>query len=69
MINISKECEHDFVLRLAQKSAINKNKIFTSEEIHVLINQLFSCKEHKFTPKGEKIWEIIKLEDLERVLR
>jgi DNA mismatch repair protein MutL len=69
ILNISKECEHDFVLRLAQKSAINKNKIFTNEEMQVLINRLFSCKEHDYTPNGEKIWKILKSDDIERILR
>lgn len=64
--NLSNE---KLALRLAQNSSINTSKSFTNEEMQNLIDQLFSCEEQNYTPNGEKIWAILKIEQIFELLK
>ena len=56
-------------LKLAQNSSMTTFKILSNEEMQNLIDQLFSCEEQNYTPNGEKIWTILKVEHIFELLK
>lgn len=56
-------------LKLAQNSSMTTFKILSNEEMQNLIDQLFSCEEQNYTPNGEKIWTILKVENIFELLK
>ena len=63
------DIEHDFDLYVKIFTRdINHNYSLTQTEIDSLINQLFACNESKFSPNGESIFKILKLEELNDLL-
>ena len=53
-------------LTLAESSALKSGQRMTSEEMNNLIDRLFACANHNFTPDGKKIMTIITQEELEK---
>ena len=56
-------------LKLAQNSSMTTFKILSNEEMQNLIDQLFSCEEQNYTPNGERIWTILKVEHIFGLLK
>lgn len=56
-------------LKLAQNSSMTTFKILSNEEMQNLIDQLFSCEEQNYTPNGERIWTILKVEHIFELLK
>lgn len=54
---------------LAKHAAIQPGKILTILEINGLVDQLFACSNPTHTPEGKKIWTIISLEELVKLLK
>ena len=56
-------------LSLAQSSSLKSGQRLTSEEMSDLIDRLFACANHNFTPDGKKIMTIWTQEDIESTFR
>jgi DNA mismatch repair protein MutL len=54
---------------LAKHAAIQPGKRLTLLEIDSLVDQLFACNNPNHTPDGKKIWTIITLEELAKLLK
>jgi len=52
---------------LAKKASLSFAKPLASEEMHHIINSLFSCRMPNFTNDGRKIIEIIKFDEIEKM--
>ena len=61
------EQDFDQYIKIFTRS-INHNYFLTQTEIDSLINQLFACEESKFSPNGESIFKVLKMEDLNNLL-
>jgi DNA mismatch repair protein MutL len=57
------ELAHEFVLSIS-KSAANQQLFWNKESANQLINTLFSCPEHTYSPTGKLILKIIKNDEL-----
>jgi DNA mismatch repair protein MutL len=57
------ELAHEFVLSIS-KSAANQQLLWNKESANQLINTLFSCPEHSYSPTGKLILKIIKNDEL-----
>lgn len=53
-------------LSLAESSSIKVGQRLTNEEMDNLINRLFACVNHNFTPDGKKIMTIFTQDELEK---
>jgi DNA mismatch repair protein MutL len=67
--NISTEMLESIALSLAQASALKAGQRLSSEEMTDLIERLFACPNHSFTPDGKKIMTIFTYEELEKRLQ
>ena len=54
---------------LAKHASIQKGKKLTSIEIDSLVDQLFACQNPTHAPDGRKIWNILTMEDLHKLLK
>jgi DNA mismatch repair protein MutL len=54
---------------LAIASAINYGTPLTTEEMQVLVDQLFACEEPNYSPSGKKTMTIINMEEFEKKLK
>lgn len=54
---------------LSKASAIPYGKALSLEEMHELIDKLFSCANHNFSPDGKPVIFIIQMEELEKRLK
>lgn len=54
---------------LARKGAIKSGQTLTSDEMVELVNNLFSCENHQYTPDGKKIIVMLNNDDIERFFR
>ncbi len=52
---------------LAKKSAIETGRILTNEEMSKLIEELFICKNHTYTPDGKTIISLIGVNEITRL--
>ncbi len=52
---------------LAKKSAIETGKTLTNEEMSKLIEELFSCQNHTYTPDGKTIISLIGMNEITRL--
>jgi len=53
-------------LSLAEASALKTGQRLTNEEMSDLIDRLFACSNHNFTPDGKKIMTILTHEEIEK---
>jgi DNA mismatch repair protein MutL len=53
-------------LSLAEASALKSGQRLSSEEMSDLIDRLFACDNHNFSPNGKKIMTIFTLDELEK---
>jgi DNA mismatch repair protein MutL len=53
-------------LTLAESSALKSGQKLTNEEMNDMIDRLFACANHNFTPDGKKIMTIFTLDELEK---
>jgi len=56
---------HTLVLAIAKSAAMKKMNLNTNESIQALINQLFQCENHTYSPRKKKIIETITLDDIQ----
>lgn len=56
-------------LSLAQNASIKPNQRLTIEEMSDLIDRLFACENHNFTPDGKKIMTIWNNEDIDSAFK
>jgi len=56
-------------LSLAEASSLKAGQRLTSEEMSDLIDRLFACSNHTFTPDGKKIMTIFTQDELEKRLK
>lgn len=59
---------HSLVHSIAKAASMRKIDLNTSEAVNNLIEQLFQCEEHMFTPGKKKIIETISIEDLNKIM-
>jgi hypothetical protein len=62
------EIAHAILLSIAKSSAQTKAMLKTNEEAIALTEQLFTCREHAFSPSGKKIIETILINELDAKL-
>ncbi|MBI1838523.1 MAG: DNA mismatch repair endonuclease MutL [Flavobacteriia bacterium] len=55
---------HVLIQTIAASSSKKKNLITNKESIEALIDQLFNCSEHAFSPNGKKIMQTITLDEI-----
>jgi DNA mismatch repair protein MutL len=55
-------------LSLANSSSIKSGQRLSSEEMSDIIDRLFACSNHNFTPDGKKIMTIFTQDELEKRL-
>lgn len=55
---------HVLIQSIAYASSQRKGIISNKESIETIIDQLFNCAEHSFTPNGKKIMQTIQLEEI-----
>ncbi len=67
--NIKSEMMDSVALSLAEMSAIPTGKILQPEEMVELINNLFACSDHHFTPDNKPIIAIISNEELDKLFK
>lgn len=65
--NAKNEISENVALSLAEISAISSGKSLQTEEMIELINSLFACPNHHFTPDNKPIITIITNEDLDKL--
>ena len=58
------ELAHTLISTIAKAASKNKKSSISEEEIDYLINQLFSLKDHQYTPTGKTILQTLSLEEL-----
>ncbi|MEJ6777225.1 MAG: DNA mismatch repair endonuclease MutL [Crocinitomicaceae bacterium] len=56
---------HTLVLAIAKSAAMKKINMNTNESIQALINQLFQCENHTYSPRNKKIIETITLDEIQ----
>ena len=57
-----KEIAHELIASIARSAAMKKLRLQSNEEISQLIEQLFQCENHLFTPRNKKIIETLPIE-------
>ncbi len=62
------ELVHELILSIAQAATKQKPQTLSENEMDYLIEQLFQCKQHQYSPSGKKIMNTITLEDLKNYL-
>lgn len=60
------DLHESIALSLAQASSIKNGQRLTSEEMADIINKIFACPNHNYTPDGKKIMTIFTQEELEK---
>lgn len=63
---ISADLHETIALTLAEASSLKTGQRLTNEEMSDLIDRLFACGNHNFTPDGKKIMTIFTGEELEK---
>jgi len=64
--NTSQLLHESIALSLAESSSIKGGQHLTNEEMSDLIDRLFACANHNFTPDGKKIMSIFTQDELEK---
>ena len=64
--HISTNLHETLALSLAESSSLKSGQRLTSEEMTDLIDRLFACANHNFTPDGKKIMTIFTQEEMEK---
>lgn len=67
--NVKDEIHKIIALSIAESGAIKQNQKLSNEEMHHLVNQLFSTPLPNHTPHGKTIIHIIKNEDITKLFR
>jgi DNA mismatch repair protein MutL len=67
--NIKAEMLENVALSLAKMSAISSGKPLLQDEMIGLINELFACSDHYFTPDNKPIIVIIAHEEVDRLFK
>ena len=65
---ISTNLNETIALTLAESASLKNGQRLTNEEMSDLIDRLFACANHNFTPDGKKIMTIFTQEELEKRL-
>lgn len=66
--NALDEVHQTLALSLARYAAIPTGQVLSNEEMENLINNLFSCKNVKYTPDGKSILHILQQAEIEQLL-
>ncbi len=56
-------------LSMAKSLSIKAGKALKQDEMNILINQLFACKQSEISPEGKKILEIVPIEELHKFFK
>lgn len=64
--DISDSVHNTVALTLAQSAALKYGQRLTSDEMTDIIDRLFACPHHNYTPDGKKIMSILTGEELEK---
>ena len=57
------------ILSIAKSTAMKKLNLNTNESIQAIVNRLFQCENHTYSPRGKKIIETISLKAIEDKLK
>lgn len=57
---------HSVILSIARSASLKKVNLNSGEQIHALIDQLFQCENHIFTPGNKKIVETLDLASIDQ---
>jgi DNA mismatch repair protein MutL len=67
--DVTSDMHESIALSLAEASSLKAGQRLTNEEMTDLIDRLFACPNHNFSPDGKKIMTIFTHEELEKRLR
>ena len=62
------ELVHELILSLSQAATKQKPQSLSESEMDYLIDQLFQCEQHQYSPSGKKIMNTVSIEDLNNYL-
>jgi DNA mismatch repair protein MutL len=62
----SASLHESIALSLAESSSLKSGQRLTNEEMGDLIDRLFACANHNFTPDGRKIMTVFNQDELEK---
>lgn len=65
--NLRSSLHETIALQLAESSAIKAGKRLSAEEMNNLIDRLFACTEHNYTPDGKRIVNVLNQNDIEKM--
>ncbi len=63
---ISSGLHESIALTLAESASVKSGQRLTNEEMNDLIDRLFACENHNYTPDGKKIMTIFTADELEK---
>ena len=66
---VKSEIQEAIALPLARLTAIPHGKTLSTEEMLLLVNQLFACQSPSYSPDGQKIIEVILDDEIEKKMR
>jgi len=64
--NLTEVMNHTISLPLAEASALKTGQRLTKEEMSDLIDRLFACPNHNYTPDGQKIMTVLTHDEIEK---
>lgn len=59
------EIAHELILSLSRAASMSYKKQQSQEELNHVIERLFECKDHMYTPNGNKIIDTLSLDELQ----
>lgn len=62
------ELLHELILSLSQAAVKRKPQSLSEREMDHLIDQIFQCEQHQYSPSGKKIMNTIPIDDLNKYL-
>ncbi len=67
--DIKVNAKENIAKSLAVASAINYGTALTTEEMQIIVDQLFACEEPNYSPTGKKTMSIISMDEFEKKLK
>ncbi len=67
--DVKANAKENIARSLSIASAINYGTALTTEEMQVIVDQLFACEEPNYSPSGKKTMTIINMDEFEKKLR
>ena len=67
--DVKANAKENIARSLAIASAISYGTALTTEEMQIIVDQLFACEEPNYSPSGKKTMSIINMDEFEKKLK